>query len=324
MSHLNAETLARLVDEQPDALEAAHLAACEDCRSQLDAIRADVQALGELGAIEPPAHAWGELHERLVAEGLVRAAPRGLPAWMQLAAALALFLTGTAAGFVWRGATLPAPPAVAGVDAGDPAQPHTAMGELDAEPDAAPQRASDDAAVPAAGDVRSAATSENDDSSVAQQPGDARLASASDDARGDTRALDAPRDDRPPQSAREDSDRVMPEGEPRITGRAPADPRFALGSYSPRNAQEAATMLRDAESMYLDALAQYAQLSGELREIDDPVARLVVLESIVLTTREALARAPADPIINGYHMTAVAQRDATLRQLAARSGEPWY
>lgn len=83
-------------------------------------------------------------------------------------------------------------------------------------------------------------------------------------------------------------------------------------------------MLRDAESMYLDALAQYAQLSGELREIDDPVARLVVLESIVLTTREALDRAPADPIINGYHMTAVAQRDATLRQLAARSREPQY
>jgi hypothetical protein len=45
------------------------------------------------------------------------------------------------------------------------------------------------------------------------------------------------------------------------------------------------------------------------------VSRLAALEGIVLTTRAALDDAPADPVINGYHLTALEQRDAILRQI---------
>lgn len=331
MSHLSAETLARLVDERPDALEAAHLEGCPACRAELDALHANLRALGGLGGIEPPARAWDELHERLVDEGLVRDTGRRIPAWMQIAAALALFLTGTAAGFTWRNATLPAQTAVAAGDSipADEAATGAVRSPEVLEPsaDAAPRLASSDAPASSASDDVPASASTRDD--VRGSVSDAadtepRIPSGTD--RSSTLAGNLGGSDQRTEAPRSETrtDDIAPRGEPRITGPLPADPRFAMQPYGARNAQEAATMLRDAESMYLDALAQYAQLSGELREIDDPVARLVVLESIVLTTREALDRAPADPIINGYHMTAVAQRDATLRQLAARSREPQY
>lgn len=87
-------------------------------------------------------------------------------------------------------------------------------------------------------------------------------------------------------------------------------------------AEEAVTRLRSAEAQYLAALARYSDFSARSDAID-PVARLAALESIIATTRAALAQAPADAVINGYHLTAVAQRDATLRQVAA-SGQNWY
>jgi hypothetical protein len=87
-------------------------------------------------------------------------------------------------------------------------------------------------------------------------------------------------------------------------------------------AEEALARLREAEGAYLSALGRVSDFTGRA-DNTDPVARLAALESIVATTRAALGQAPADPVINGYHLTAVAQRDATLRQLAA-SGQNWY
>lgn len=312
MSHLNAETLARLVDEAPAALEAAHLAECEACSAELDAMRADVHALGSLGDIEPPAHAWDELHTRLATEGLLRSGQRrGMPALLRLAAALALFLTGTLAGFAWRGATLP--PAVA-VTEGAGAQPDATTEAANAETSqdatgasvaAEPNR--DATSAPSYANAQDATSAPMVPAPAAPAP--AQLASAA-GTLSDARAT-------------EEMNRA-PAGEPRITGPLPRNARFADLEYTPRNAQEAATLLRDAEGLYLDALAQYAQHASAGPDADDPFARLVALESIVLMTREALDRAPADPIINGYHMTAVAQREATLRQIAATSRSPWF
>jgi hypothetical protein len=90
-----------------------------------------------------------------------------------------------------------------------------------------------------------------------------------------------------------------------------------------RTPEEAAEQLRAAESAYLTALTRFAELSGRAEE-GDPVARLAALESIVATTRAALGRAPADPVINGYHLTAVAQRDALIRQVNASQQQTWY
>lgn len=87
--------------------------------------------------------------------------------------------------------------------------------------------------------------------------------------------------------------------------------------------EEAADVLREAEELYLGALTRYAELATQ-SPAGDPVARLAALQSIVMTTQAALSEMPTDPVINGYHLTALAQRDATLRQVAAASSDRWY
>lgn len=121
MRHLNTETLARLVDEPAGPEETKHLASCEACARELEALREQRDALASLPDLRPPAGDWRDLRERLVQEGLVRAdsGPRGTdgasrdagpppgsgPAallarsgWLQAAAALILFLGGAGVG----------------------------------------------------------------------------------------------------------------------------------------------------------------------------------------------------------------------------------
>ncbi|HEY8469739.1 MAG TPA: hypothetical protein VIL18_08855 [Longimicrobiales bacterium] len=98
---------------------------------------------------------------------------------------------------------------------------------------------------------------------------------------------------------------------------ASADARDAM------TVEEAAEILRQTESAYLAALERYAELAGPATA-QDPLTRLATLESIVLTTRAALDQAPADPVINGYHLSALAQRESTLRQIVFDPAEPWY
>jgi hypothetical protein len=95
-----------------------------------------------------------------------------------------------------------------------------------------------------------------------------------------------------------------------LAGERPGDFDAAVGFY------------RETEALYLDALTRMAELSGG--DYGDPYARLAALEAITSITRAALGQAPADPVINGYHVTALAQREATLRQIAARSTESWF
>jgi hypothetical protein len=128
MEHLTAETLARLVDDVPDTEEAGHLAACESCRSELAALRAQTDALGALPEIMPPGGDWQVLEARLRSEGLVRDAglfqKLGLartPGWMRAAAAALLFLSGVGtgaavAGSPRSGADAPAPERTASVE----------------------------------------------------------------------------------------------------------------------------------------------------------------------------------------------------------------
>ena len=50
----------------------------------------------------------------------------------------------------------------------------------------------------------------------------------------------------------------------------------------------------------------------------NPVAyrsRLAALDRVISTTRDAMRDAPHDPVINGYYLTTLGQREATLRQL---------
>jgi len=223
MSHLTIETLARLVDETPTAHEAAHLELCDECRSELEGLRADAAALAALPSIEPPSTQWVALEQRLRQEGLMQTPVIALRnRWwrpvMQMAAALAIFVLGGLSANLMRSGVQPA-------DA--PAN-------------------------------RSGAT-------LVSNP-----------------------------------------------------------STAPVTLVDAQVAVRTAETAYLDALTRYSELVGAT-EAADPLARLAALESIVLTTRAALGQAPADPVINGYHLTAVAQRDATIKRLASTSGnQTWF
>ncbi|MBA2244856.1 MAG: hypothetical protein H0W11_07855 [Gemmatimonadetes bacterium] len=89
------------------------------------------------------------------------------------------------------------------------------------------------------------------------------------------------------------------------------------------SAEDAARLLREREIAYLAALERYAELTGDSRPAD-PVAQLAALEGIMLTTRAALEAAPADPVINGYHLMALGQREAVLRQIARTTVDPWF
>jgi hypothetical protein len=104
MEHLSLDTLSRLVEEQAAPEEAAHLATCESCRSELSALRSQTEALRHLPDLRPPLGDWEVLQARLVSEGLVKQ-PTGLasvmavtPGWMRVAASVLLFLGGTASG----------------------------------------------------------------------------------------------------------------------------------------------------------------------------------------------------------------------------------
>jgi hypothetical protein len=97
----------------------------------------------------------------------------------------------------------------------------------------------------------------------------------------------------------------------------------APSGSTPTAAAQVEEALRTAESAYLEALTRYAELAGE-GSARDPLSRLAALEGIVLTTRAALEQDPADPVINTYHLAAVGQREAMLRQIAAASDDPWF
>lgn len=110
MEHLNAETIARLVDERPSSAEREHLEGCTVCAHELEAYRSQSEALGGLPEILPPQNDWRVLEARMRSDGLIR--DPGLferlglaqtPSWMKAAAAVLLFLTGTGAGAMMTG-----------------------------------------------------------------------------------------------------------------------------------------------------------------------------------------------------------------------------
>jgi hypothetical protein len=80
--------------------------------------------------------------------------------------------------------------------------------------------------------------------------------------------------------------------------------------------------LAEAEVAYLAALQRYAAVADPASG-NDPQTRLDALERMITTTRAALERAPADPLINGYHLAAVRERDALQRQLATADSD-WF
>jgi hypothetical protein len=95
---------------------------------------------------------------------------------------------------------------------------------------------------------------------------------------------------------------------------AAAAPTFA-------SSQAAMQVLTSAQQQYSDAAAYLAAQDTTSHFIGLNVntyrARLTALDNIVASTRTALYQAPQDPVLNQYYLSAVAAREATLRQLQA-------
>lgn len=112
----------------------------------------------------------------------------------------------------------------------------------------------------------------------------------------------------------------QPQGE-RVTPAAVAsvaDARLASDSTTFASAEEARAAQRRSEALYQQAAAFLARVDTTGIGSGSPVAyqsRLAALDRVISTTREAMREAPHDPVINGYYLTTLGQREATLRQL---------
>lgn len=122
MLHISPERLAALVDETALPDEAAHLAACPPCASELAAQRRLVRlALTDTPREGPPLNDWASLGAMLKAEGIIATAPLqsarpSRVAWaLRIAAGLAL-VAGSAVAGRWSAAVdfAPAPLATTG------------------------------------------------------------------------------------------------------------------------------------------------------------------------------------------------------------------
>src|SRR5579862_7511608 len=110
MSHLSAERLAALIDEQPTAVELSHLAGCSACSRERGAYEALAEMAKTSLTIGQPLTSWSTLAPRLRRDGVIDTGRafgrRGTVArvWMQAAAAVVLVAGGAAAGrFTVRG-----------------------------------------------------------------------------------------------------------------------------------------------------------------------------------------------------------------------------
>jgi len=282
MQHLDLEQLARLVDEPAEPAEAEHLRGCLVCRRELAEMRAQTQALGELGGMEPPAGAWEALEARLLEEKLIGAPARARPMLihrphLRIAASLALFLLGGAAGaMLWR---TPG------------AQPLRTLQPATAE---APRSTGRSASLLSAPEV----------TYVTDAPG----------------ALDSPA----APVADGNGARLAMNGGPAATSpRVVAPRRTAPRRATAEEADRAARELMHAQAAYMGALQRLAAIADP-ESGNAPETRMAALDRLVQLTAEALDRVPGDPVINGYHLAAVAERDALRREMDRDEKATWF
>jgi hypothetical protein len=82
--------------------------------------------------------------------------------------------------------------------------------------------------------------------------------------------------------------------------------------------EEARAAQLRSESMYQQAaafLADHDSIAASDYSPEMVKSRLAALDQMISTTRAAMREAPHDPVINGYYLTTVGQREVALRQL---------
>ncbi|HEX8674641.1 MAG TPA: hypothetical protein VF710_22260 [Longimicrobium sp.] len=125
-------------------------------------------------------------------------------------------------------------------------------------------------------------------------------------------------------------DAAVPAAQPAVahlvSARAGNAPRVAPRRRAPAltpEAKAAARELDEAEAAYVAALRKYAEIADPASGAD-PETRLSALNTLVETTGRALERAPGDPVLNGYHLAVLDERDALRRQIDRASQNAWY
>jgi hypothetical protein len=102
------------------------------------------------------------------------------------------------------------------------------------------------------------------------------------------------------------------------TASAPASGARATTDSLFASIEDARAAQRRAEQSYQQAVAYLAQYDSTALDDGSPTAyksRLAVLDRVISATSEAMREAPHDPVINGYYLTTLGQREATIRQL---------
>ena len=110
---------------------------------------------------------------------------------------------------------------------------------------------------------------------------------------------------------------------PSARGGRPAPPRPAPVRVTERQAEEAARQLMQAQAAYVGALQRYAAIADP-NSGNPPETRLAALDRLVALTAQALEHAPGDPVINGYHLAATAERDRLRRELEEDAQTAWF
>ncbi len=102
MERMKLEQLARLVDETPTPEEQNILDGDPGLRRELEALKAQSWSLRNLPALLPPPGGWHQLERALSSAGLIHVQSRAAVwrKWLQAAAALVIFVGGTAMGWV--------------------------------------------------------------------------------------------------------------------------------------------------------------------------------------------------------------------------------
>ena len=108
---------------------------------------------------------------------------------------------------------------------------------------------------------------------------------------------------------------VLPDSRQRAVAVAASGDSVAFNSVDEaRQAQELYQSLYQSAALYLAAHDTVDLAPGSPAAIR---RRLAALDEVGATVRQALTESPADPVINGYYLTTLGQREATLRQLNA-------
>lgn len=294
MQHLDLEQLARLVDEAPEPHEAEHLRGCLVCRRELAELREQTEALAGLGEMEPPAGAWAALEARLMDEQLIRTpAPAPAPAAIPAASRSRVLgwyrppsrIAAAVALFLLGGA------AGATLLRGVGSHGRVAVQPLPAVDAERPSSRPGSLVEPELLIVGAPAAAQP---AAAENGSGARLAM----------------NGASPAEARRPTGVVPPER---------TAPRRATRAEASRAARE----LVQAQAEYVGALQRVAAIADPASG-NDAATRLEALDQLVRLTADALERVPGDPVINGYHLAAVAERDALRRQMDRSTATEWF